>query len=107
MTYEVTVPAQNGDLYFSVQTYLHSTVPQTCWSATIFVQPVVTWSIYKNDMNTQIFTETTYDIYHKPYLYEAANYAAGDKFIITIQYDWTYALQKYPVTDYTFKIYSK
>lgn len=106
-TYEVTVPAKNGDLYFAVSTYLHSTVPQTCWSATVFLQPKVTMTIYKNDMNTQIYTKTFYDVYHLPYLYEEANYAAGDKLIITILWDWTYGYQSYPVTDYTLKIYSK
>lgn len=48
-----------------------------------------------------------YDLFHRPYYVAESEYAAGDKFILEVQYDWTYGWSNYPGNDYTLKIYSK
>jgi len=40
-------------------------------------------------------------------MFDSSNYTAGEKFIITVQYDWQYGLKMYPARDYTVKVYSK
>ena len=44
-THTVSVPAKNGDLYFTVESYYYAMIPYTCqfWSV-----PYVSWSLRKN-----------------------------------------------------------
>ena len=75
-----------------------------CWQGSY---PIVMFKIYKNDLNTLVKTLYYYDAFHRPYqVYESA-YSAGDKFIMTVQYEWTVGNSEYPAKDYTVKIYSK
>ena len=37
--YSVLIPAKNGDLYFTVESYPFSTVPTDCTSGTVFITP--------------------------------------------------------------------
>jgi hypothetical protein len=40
-------------------------------------------------------------------MFDSTNYTAGEKFIMTVQYDWQYGLKFFPARDYTVKVYSK
>jgi len=54
-----------------------------------------------------VHARNEYDIYHWPIQVIESNYTAGDKFIITVQYNWQFGLGRYPARDYTVKVYSK
>ena len=77
--FEVTVPAQNGDLYFSVDGFYQGAVPQSCFNGDF---PIMYVAIYKNDMSNVLFNYAYYDAFHWPFEILEANYAANDKFII-------------------------
>ena len=71
--------------------------------------PIIKFTLYKNDMSFKI-VEKTFTEDFQPQMVLEANYAAGDKFLIDVQVDW-YGIDeesdRYPVPDYTLKIYSK
>lgn len=101
----MTIPNQDGDLYFTVETYLPGAVPNSCWQ--MGDAPSVTFNVYKGDTNNLIQSVVTFNIYNWPIQVLEADYAAGDKFIITVQYNWWYGFGRYPARDYTLKLYSK
>lgn len=105
-TYEVTVPANNGDLYFSVDGYFQGMVPDSCWSG---AYPIIRFTVYKNTQDVIVKNLYYYDAYHIPVQVTSGSYSAGDKFIMTVAYDWEYGSSSYPwkAQDYTLKIYSK
>ena len=47
--YEVTIPTQDGDLYFTVDTYFYGLVPTTCWETGTAVTSTI--SVYKNEIS--------------------------------------------------------
>lgn len=105
-TYEVTIPSNDGDLYFSVDGYFQGMVPDACWSG---VYPIVQFTVYKNSMDVIQKSYYYYDAYHLPVQVLSSSYSAGDKFIMTVTYDWTYGTSSYPwiAQDYTLKAYTK
>lgn len=64
-TFEVTVPAVDGDLYFTVETYFYGLVPSTCWENG--QAPMLTQYIYRNSAdaaNLAYSRVNDWDIYH-------------------------------------------
>jgi hypothetical protein len=92
------VPAQSGDLYFTVDTYYQGTIP---WICTFFYQPQVTYTVKKN--GNILKTMTYEEQWIEPYLVAESTYAAGDAFTMEIDYYWDTFYAK----DYTIKVYSK
>ena len=105
-TYEVTVPANNGDLYFSVDGFFQGMVPDSCWSG---AYPIIRFTVYKNTQDVIVKYLYYYDAYHVPVLVSSSSYAQGDKFLLEVKYEWEYGTSSYPwkAQDYTLKVYSK
>jgi len=115
-TYTVTVPANDGDLYFTVESYYLSMVPDGCIGGYISYEwegetvrdwydyPVVYFEVYKS---TNIYSpvESAYymEYFHTPLKIAEADYSAGDEFLVKITYHWLGS----PHPDYTFKVHSK
>lgn len=87
--YQIEVPAVDGDLYFTVETYFYGLVPGTCWENG--QAPLITMYIYRDSVSSAnlVFSRVRdWDIYHQPMSFLSYNYTAGEKFIISVQYDW-------------------
>lgn len=82
-TYEVTVPARDGDLYFTAESYYYAMVPSSCWGG---FAPNLTLTLYKN--GAQIATINYLDMFHWPLQVAEADYSAGDAFKLAVKYDW-------------------
>ena len=96
------MPAQDGDLYFTVESYFQAMVPVICTSAEA---PAIKFEVYKNSISSAnlVYSRDDFELFHWPVQVLASNYSAGDKFLITVQYTWG----GYPARDYTVKVYSK
>ena len=95
------MPAKDGDLYFSAETYIQNIVDQACSGDTF---PIVYVRIYQNDPNAAaIKTAYYYDAYAVPLAVAESAYNAGDTFYIKVLYDWKGSVGN----DYTVKVYSK
>jgi len=92
-TYEVTVPSNDGDLYFSVDGYFQGMVPDSCWSGSY---PVIRFTVYKNTQDVIVKYLYYYDAYHIPIQISSGSYSADDKFILEVTYDYTYGTSSLP-----------
>lgn len=102
----MTLPAKNGDLYFTVESYFQGMVPASCWTGEY---PVVKFTLYKNTKDKKWSQYWYYDAYHKPAQILESEYEAGDKIILEVTYDWFDGYSSIPESarDYTIKVYSK
>lgn len=101
-SYEVVVPAKNGDLYFTVESYYYGAVPTTCWGG---YYPKLTQTLLKNGVEID---KKEFDLmFHIPMQVLEADYSASDVFTIKAQFNWRASFQTYPAKDYTVKVYSK
>lgn len=98
----MTVPAQDGDLYFTYETYFPSMIPRICsglMSLTFDVQ------FFKNE---QLMTTHHYDSeWNVPIQVLEADYSAGDVFRMNVDINWYYNLWFFGPMDYTVMVYSK
>lgn len=103
----MTVPAVDGDLYFTVDGYYPGSIPSSCWQHG--AAPSVAVSVYKNtaDAANLVSSYTQNDYFSYPIQILSNEYSAGDKFYITVLYQWTYGIGSYPAKDYTVHVYSK
>lgn len=83
--YTITVPAQQGDLYFSTETYIQGTIPRSCTAGGF--QPLIQYTIYQND--EVLYSKELYEEqWVEPYQVFESDYAAGDVFKMEIDYLW-------------------
>ena len=110
--YEVTVPAADGYLYFSVETYPHSVIPSSCFGGSYTFQgttytsqtkPTVFFAIYKNAAST--WTTYTWHAFQftRPLLVAASGYAAGDVWKLKTNVYFVGSATR----EYTVHVYSK
>jgi len=101
----VTVPADDGDLYFSTETYYQDLVPNECnsgiYQGNSISSPVVDITLYKDAAS--IYTD--YKVYSDQFNYPllVSTYNAGVVWRVTIEYVWYGSA----APDYTLKVYSK
>lgn len=99
-TFSVTVPAQSGDLYFTVETYYQKMIPYACQWFQFYV-PFASFVIKQNGV--QIASDAYWESYAQPQLLLESDYAAGDVFTIEVSYSW----YGWTTMDYTVKVYSE
>jgi len=101
----VTVPADDGDLYFTTESYYQDLVPNECTTGTYLgnqvTSPVIDIELYKD---AQTIT-TAYKLYSDQFAYPLliTSYDAGVVWKISVQYTWFGS----SAPDYTLKVYSK
>lgn len=102
----MTIPEKNGDLYFTIEGYFQGMVPDSCWEG---YYPIIKLNTYKNTKDVKLHQYWYYDAYHQPAIFLESGYEAGDKIILEVLYDWTYAQSTLPqeARAYTLKVYSK
>jgi len=109
--YYITVPADDGGLYFTVETYYQNIIPNECTTDIVdfgggniaqISNPLFDYEVWKDGAST--YTAYQYaasDQFSNPIL--ITNYNAGDVFKVRAKYFWLNS----PAKDYTVKIYSK
>lgn len=101
----VTVPASDGALYFSAETYFQDLVPNECTSGTYqgysLTNPVVDITLYEDGSATN----TAYKLYADQFNYPLliTSYSAGVVWTIAVTITWFGSV----APDYTVKVYSK
>ena len=110
--YEVTVPAKDGDLYFSVETYPYNVIPSSCFGGSYTFQgttytsqtmPTVFFAVYKGTAsNWASYTWHSFQ-FTRPLLIAEADYAAGDKFRLKTNVYFVGSATR----EYTVHVYSK
>lgn len=104
-THYMTVPAKDGSLYFSVETYYQEMIPNECttgeYSGYTLPNPVLDMSLYEDGSSSY----TTYKVYSDQFNYPflITDYTAGTVFSLKVTYTWFDS----PHKDYTVKLYSK
>ena len=107
--YFITVPANDGALYFTVETYYQEIIPNECTSGSFLsggtsislTSPVQDWEVWKDGASAYTAYQFAADQFSLPIL--LTSYAAGDVFKVRVAYTWFNS----PSPDYTVKIYSK
>lgn len=108
--YYITVPAFDGALYFTVESYYQELIPNECTSGTVsfsngstasLANPLLDYEVWKDGASTYSAYKYVSDQFSYPIL--MTTYNAGDVFKIVVGYTWFNS----PAKDYTVKIYSK
>jgi|VirMetMinimDraft_7_1064189.scaffolds.fasta_scaffold315291_1 hypothetical protein len=115
--YSITIPAKNGDLYFSVESYFLDMIPNGCTTGQYTytdsngaqqtatqTKPLVYFALYNAaDTNTVLQYKYYVEQYQKPMVVLEADYSANTVFLLGVRYLWFGS----PFKDYTVKVYSK
>lgn len=86
-TFEITVPEKKGDLYFNVESYYFNQVHKACFWLESQGMTSKYFNIYKNSIKLYSY-ELIYDSIPINWYIPEWNYTAGDKFQISVKYDW-------------------
>ena len=111
------MPANDGDLYFTVESWYLDMVPESCTTGTYtytdsngnqqtdpMTKPIVYYALYNAaDTNTPLGQKYYVEQYSKPIKIAAADYTANTSFLLMVKYYWMNS----PAKDYTVKVYSK
>jgi len=103
--YYVTVPADDGALYFSVESYYQQLIPNECTSGTYqgysLPNPVADITLYEDGSTAN----TAYKLYSDQFVYPIllTSYSAGVVFTMKVTFSWFGS----PAPDYTLKLYTK
>jgi hypothetical protein len=109
-SYYITVPANDGALYFTVETYYQNTIPTECTTGSVtfsngatstFSTPLVDYEVWKDGASSYTAYKYASDQFSYPIL--QTTYSAGDVYKVVVGYTWFNS----PAKDYTVKIYSK
>jgi hypothetical protein len=108
--YYITVPANDGALYFTVETYYQDVIPNECTTGTVtfssgatstLPNPLLHYQVWKDGASAYSAYKYVSDQFSYPIL--LTSYSAGDVFKVVVGYTWFNS----PAKDYTVKIYSK
>ena len=103
--YYITVPENDGFLYFSVETYYQEMIPNECTTGTYIgyqlPNPVVEVTIYEDGSSAYSAYKVYSDQFNYPFL--ITSYSSGTVFRVQVKYIWFDS----PAKDYTVKLYSK
>ena len=108
--YYITVPQDDGGLYFTVETYYQNIIPNECTTDTIdfgggntgtLSNPLLDYEVWKDGADIYTAYQYVSDQFSYPIL--ITSYNAGDVFKVRAKYLWLGS----PAKDYTVKIYSK
>ena len=109
--YRITVPANDGALYFTVETYYYNMIPNECTTETItfnqgqssltYSSPFLDLQVWKQGENSYFGEYFDMDQFSHPIL--LTSYNANDSFTLKVRYLWMGS----PAKDYTVRIYSK
>lgn len=111
------MPAKDGDLYFSVESYFNNMIPPVCTTGTYestnaqgqtvtgsSTKPLLYFALYDAaNPNTILQYKYYMEQYQKPMVVLEADYSANTVFLIGVKYLWFGS----PFKDYTVKVYTK
>jgi hypothetical protein len=109
-SYYITVPENEGALYFTVESYYQNLIPNECTSGTVtfsngnsanLANPLLDYEVWKDGASSYLAYKYVSDQFSYPIL--VTSYNAGDIFKVVVKYMWFDS----PAKDYTVKIYSK
>jgi hypothetical protein len=106
--YFISVPANDGALYFTVESYYQNVIPNECTSGAVTDEWGYSYSLSNPLLNFEVFkngASVTYKYVSDQFSYPilVTSYSAGDVFKVVVKYLWVNS----PAKDYTVKIYSK
>jgi hypothetical protein len=103
--YYTTMPASDGDLYFTAETYYQEMVPSECITGTSTV-PEIFIDLYKQGVSTRVAYQWYDDQFARYILVGASSYSSGDVYNFGVQMkEW----RDFPSAhrDITVSVYSK
>lgn len=86
-TFEITVPEKKGDLYFNVESYYFNQVHKSCFWLENEGMTSKYFNIYHNGLQLVSY-DALYDSIPINWYIPEWNYTAGDKFQISVKYNW-------------------
>lgn len=103
-TYSVTVPRNDGHLYFTAETFMQVHVPLSCFDQDLsyYGYPVLYIDI-TNSRTGEYWYQYYAEAWNRPVLVGTESYQAGDTLSIYIMYDFDGS----PNRDFTVQMYSK
>jgi len=106
-SYTFTPTSNDGDIYFTVESYPQQFVPSECFTGTTASggssnYPMTLMSVYNG--NSRISYVYYYEQYHRPILVTSSQYTAGSPLRAEVTYQW---VGQPAHKDYTVTVYSK
>jgi len=103
--YYMTVPENDGSLYFTAETYYQEMIPNECTTGSYvgytLPNPVIDMSLFEDGSSSYSAYKVYSDQFNYPFL--ITSYSAGTVFSLKVKYTWFDS----PAKDYTVKLYSK